>query len=348
MNPVAPGNTRKGNEVGAAVNGFLNLYKPAGISSMDALRQVKRITQQRKKVGHAGTMDPLARGVLPVCFGQATRLMEYVVDGTKLYHMVVQLGATTQTYDSEGEPEPVRDPGYVTEEMVTGAFQPFLGRIYQKPPMFSAIKVGGQRLYKLARAGVEIEREARQVHIYGITLVEFSLPLITLDVECGRGVYMRSLAHDMGMALGCGGFVVDLERRFCAGFRSEEGVTPEELEAAVNHAGGRDEWAHYIQPLDIVLRRFGAISVSSTAEKALRNGQDVATGGLAFQPGYLQQFRAYGPGGRFVALVRHNRHERTWQPVKVFNLNTPSPYAGDSPQPVEPQRTTPSFIKPSP
>ena len=329
MNPVPRGNSTARSKAPPTVNGFLNLYKPVGISSMEALRQVKRITGQRRKVGHAGTMDPLARGVLPVCFGQATRLMEHVVDGNKLYRMVVRLGATTQTYDSEGTPEPVRAPDYVTEEMVAQACLPFIGTIDQKPPMFSAVKVGGQRLYKLARAGVEVEREARQVDIFDIRLVEFNLPFFTLDVECGRGVYMRSLAHDLGMALGCGGYVTDLERQYSAGFSSDDGVTPEALEAAVEEAGDVEGWMRHIQPLDCVLRRYRAVTFSGPAEKQLRNGQDVATGRLAFQPGYLEQFRAYGLDGRFVALVRHNRQANTWQPEKVFNLEESSPYAED-------------------
>ncbi len=326
------------------VNGFLNLYKPVGISSMEALRQVKRITGQRRKVGHAGTMDPLARGVLPVCFGQATRLMEYVVDGNKLYRMVVRLGFTTQTYDSEGEPEPVREPSYVTSQMVEHACQPFIGTIEQKPPMYSAVKRDGQRLYKLARAGLEVEREARPVDIHDIRLVAFDLPFVTLDVECGRGVYMRSLAHDLGMAMECGGYVTDLERQYSAGFRSEDGVTPEELEEALNEAGNREAWVRYIQPIDLVLKRYGAITVSGPAEHLLRNGQEIAAGRLAFQPDYLEQLRAYGPDGRFVALVRHNRNANTWQPVKVFNLDTPSPYADDAHDSAAAKPLHPSFI----
>jgi len=270
--------------------------------------------------------------------------MEYVVDGNKLYRMVVRLGFITQTYDSEGDPEPVRDPSYVTSGMVEQACQPFTGTIDQKPPMYSAVKMDGQRLYKLARAGLEVEREARQVDIHYIRLVEFDLPFVTLDVECGRGVYMRSLAHDLGMALGCGGYVTDLERQYSAGFRSEDGVTPEELEEALNEAGDRDEWVRYIQPLDQVLKRYGAITVSTPAEKLLRNGQDIAAGRLAFQPGYMEQLRAYGSDGRFVALVRHNRNANTWQPVKVFNLDTPSPHAGDSHDSGDAQPPAPSFI----
>ncbi len=327
---MSPGNSPTRQVSRATVNGFLNLYKPVGMTSMEALRQVKRITGQRKKVGHAGTMDPLARGVLPVCFGQATRLMEYVVGGSKRYRMVVRLGATTQTYDAEGDPVPGRDPGYVTEEMVVGASREFIGAIAQKPPMYSAVKVDGQRLYKLARAGVEVEREARPVDIFDISLVEFDLPSITLDVECGRGVYMRTLAHDLGQALGCGGYVTDLERQYCAGFASEQAITPEELEDQVRVSGNDDNWLDYIHPLDHVLRRFRAITVSGSAAKSLANGQAVAAGRLPFNPSYLEQFRAYGIDGRFLALVTHDRQGNSWQPVKVFQLEEPSPFAQDS------------------
>lgn len=347
MIPVPRGNSTTKGQNPSTVNGFLNLYKPVGMSSMEALRQVKRITGQRRKVGHAGTMDPLARGVLPVCFGQATRLMEYVVDGNKLYRMVVRLGAITRTYDSEGEPEPVREPDYVTEEMVVQECLPFIGTIDQKPPMFSAVKVDGQRLYKLARAGVEVEREVRQVDIFAIRIVAFQLPYLTLDVECGRGVYMRSLAHELGIALGCGGYVTDLERQYSAGFHYEDGLTPEALEAAVREPLGREKWVQYIHPLDHVLRRFRPITVSGTAEKQLRNGQDVAAGRLTYLPGYLEQFRAYGPDGRFVALARHNRQANTWQPVKVFNLEEPSPYAGDFRNSAEVQQSDSPFTVPS-
>ena len=317
-------------ETSPTVNGFLNLYKPVGMTSMDALRQVKRTTGQRRKVGHAGTMDPLARGVLPVCFGQATRLMEYVVDGSKRYRMEVRLGATTQTYDSEGEVTEVREPDYVTPELVKTAFLPFIGSIEQKPPMFSAIKVDGQRLYKLARAGIEVERAARPVEIFDIRLVDFSLPCLTLDVECGRGVYMRSLAHDLGQSLGCGGYVTDLERQYCAGFESSQGVTPQALEAAVSEAGDPQGWLSHLHPIDHVLRGFRAITLGESTEKLLSNGQSVAAGRIPFPAGYLEQFRAYGSDGRFLAIVRHDLPGNAWQPVKVFQSQEPSPFASDS------------------
>ncbi|MEK7814590.1 MAG: tRNA pseudouridine(55) synthase TruB, partial [Chloroflexota bacterium] len=144
-------------------NGFVNLDKPPGITSMDVVRRVKRITGQRQKVGHGGTMDPLARGVLPICFGQATRLMDYVVEGTKRYLMEIKLGVATTTYDAEGQVTQTSDVSGLTQEQVEAALPCFLGVIQQTPPMYSAIKVEGQRLYKLARAGIEVERKARTV-----------------------------------------------------------------------------------------------------------------------------------------------------------------------------------------
>ena len=320
------GRTGPGRGETPPVSGFLNLYKPVGITSMEALRQVKKVTGQRKKVGHAGTMDPLARGVLPICFGQATRLMEYVVDGTKRYCMDIRLGATTQTYDSEGEITLVREPGYVTPELVKEAFAPFLGAIEQKPPMYSAVKVDGQRLYKLARAGVEIDRAPRSVEIFAIRLTGFNLPTISLEVECGRGVYMRSLAHDLGAALGCGGYVTNLERQYCAGFESSDGITPQDLASEVDRSSNPEAWKSHLFPVDHVLQKFRAVTLGEAAEKGLRNGQAVAAGRAALDAGYLEQFRAYSQEGRFLALVRHERAGNLWQPIKVFHSAESSPY----------------------
>ena len=194
---------------------------------MEALRRVKRITGQRQKVGHGGTMDPLARGVLPICFGQATRLMDYVVGGSKRYVMDVKLGESTTTYDAEGEITSQRDANGITQQQVLSALEGFIGVVDQVPPMYSAVKVDGQRLYKLARSGLEVERQPRSVEIHNVQLTRLNPPELTLDVECGKGVYMRTLAHDLGEILGCGAHVIDLERQSCGGFSSEDSVTLE-------------------------------------------------------------------------------------------------------------------------
>jgi tRNA pseudouridine55 synthase len=307
-----------------AVNGFINLYKPVGITSMEALRRIKRITGQRQKVGHGGTMDPLARGVLPVCFGQATRLMEYVVGGLKRYVMDVTLGVSTTTYDAEGEVSATRSPDGVTLADIETALEGFVGAIMQTPPMYSAVKVDGQRLYKLARAGIEVEREPREVEVHSIQVVEFAPPRLKLDVECGRGVYMRSLAHDLGELLGCGGHVADLVRMRCSGFNADDGVTLDQLTA---DAASDEGWRQHLHPIDWVLRDLKSITVGGHAEQFLRHGQPVSLGRPALDAGYLEQFRAYDAAGRFLALVRYNRPENSWRPVKVFQLDTPSPLA---------------------
>ncbi len=306
------------------VNGFVNLYKPAGITSMEALRRVKRITGQRQKVGHGGTMDPLARGILPVCFGQATRLMDYVVGGSKRYVMDVKLGESTATYDAEGETTATRSTEGITRAEIESALDRYIGVVDQVPPMYSAVKVDGQRLYKLARAGIEVERQARSVEIHSIRLTRLELPELTLDVECGRGVYMRTLAHDLGEALGCGAHVTDLERRSCGGFFDTDSVTLEQLEAEAQEPDG---WKHHLHPVDWVVRDFKTVTVGPAAEKFLRNGQTVSLGRPDINAGYLEQFRAYNASGQFLALVRFDRAGNSWRPVKVFQPEARSPLA---------------------
>ena len=311
-----------------AVNGFLNFYKPVNMTSMDAVRRIKRITGQRKKVGHAGTMDPLAHGVLPVCFGQGTRLMDYIVQGTKRYRTEIELGVTTSTYDAEGEVIKRGEVGDLSLEQVEDTLQSFVGLVEQRPPMYSAVKVQGQRLYKLARAGIEVERAARSVEIHDIRVVDYSPPNLTLDVECGRGVYIRSLAHDLGEVLGCGGYVSGLVRLHCGGFDSTESVTLEQLEEATE--AQRDGWQEYLHPLDRVLRNLGSITVGPPAEKCLFQGQPISVGRQVHSAGYMEQFRAYSADGRLLALVSFDRAANSWRPVKVFQNIAPSHYAPSS------------------
>jgi tRNA pseudouridine55 synthase len=315
------------NQAPAVRTGFLNFCKPAGLTSMDALRRIKVITGQKQKVGHAGTMDPLAHGVLPICFGQATRLMEHVVGGIKRYTVTIKLGEITSTFDAEGEAIRSGDPTGITVADVTAVLPRFIGTVMQTPPMYSAIKINGQRLYKLARAGIEVEREARPVEITAIEIIDLSLPVLVINVHCGRGVYMRSLAHDLGIALGCGGYVTDLVRTYSGGFRLEDSVTLELLEQANAQDPGR--WLQYLQPVDSVLRDLRAVKVSPQAEQYLSNGQPVGMGRAAMEADYLEQFRLYSANGRFLALAKCDRSTNTWKPVRVFRGDAPSPYALD-------------------
>ena len=308
-----------------AVNGFLNLYKPAGITSMDALRQVKRITRQRKKVGHAGTLDPLAEGVLPICFGQATRLMEQLVAGRKRYRMTVRLGATSTTYDAEGDIAEVGSPAELERSAIAAALVNFVGRIEQTPPMYSAIKVAGRRLYELARSGQEIERAARPVDVYAIHIDAINLPFLRLTVDCGRGTYLRSLAHDLGQALGVGGYVTELARLSCGQFKAEDGLTLEKLEAAAS-AG---DWRVHLYPVDWVLRNYPTLRVTREQAAAIKNGQAIP--GEKAPPSAAEETRrAYSPDGVFLALVQFQPDTGCWQPKRVFQSSDVSPYAPQS------------------
>jgi tRNA pseudouridine55 synthase len=309
----------------AVHTGFLNFNKPVGITSMDALRRIKAIAGQKQKVGHAGTMDPLAHGVLPICFGQATRLMEYVVGRTKRYTVAIKLGETTKTFDAEGAVTKSGDPSGITAEAIQAVLPAFTGAVMQTPPMYSAIKINGQRLYKLARAGIEVEREARPVEIYDIQIVEFSLPTVVINVECGRGVYMRSLAHDLGSALGCGGYVTDLVRTYSGGFNIEDSLTLEQIEQA--NARDSTGWQQHLFPVDAVLRDLRAVKISTQAQQYLSNGQSVGIGRAGMEAEYLEQFRLYSEEGHFLALARCDLSTNSWKPVKVFQTAAPSPYS---------------------
>ena len=305
------------------VNGFLLLNKPRGLTSMDALRRVKRITGLRKRMGHGGTLDPLAQGILPICFGQATRLMEYLINDTKEYRMEVRLGVTTDTYDAEGKVTAEEDSSQVTREQIELALQSFRGTFQQKPPMHSALKRDGKRLYEFARQGVEVERELRDVEVFKLDLVDFNPPLLSLDTECGRGVYMRSLAHDLGQMLGCGAHVSSLVRLRTGPFHIDRALSLEELE----EAAAKDRWREFLQPLDSLLLHMKSLVVEENGERYLRHGQPISLGHQGLYAGYLESYRIYSSDGRFLAVVRFDRPNNRWDPHKVFHINEPSPYA---------------------
>ena len=295
---------------------------------MEVLRRIKRIVGARQKVGHGGTMDPLATGVLPVCIGQATRLMDHVVNSVKIYRAEITLGVTTTTYDAEGEvvTETPEIPN-LTLEMVQENLQAWIGVVNQTPPMYSALKIDGNRLYKLARAGLDVERKTRAVTIYGITILEFSYPKLIIEVECGKGTYIRSLAHDLGESLGCGGHISDLVRLLCGGFSSKQSITLEQLEKSSENPEG---WQKHLHPLDQVLTGLKSITLETQAENQLRHGQAVYPDGTELKPEHQEERRAYNSQGVFIALVRFDNIANAWRPIKVFQLDTPSPYAHSS------------------
>ncbi len=299
----------------AEVHGILSMIKPPEWTSMDVVRRVRRLTGQ-KKAGHAGTLDPQATGVLPVCIGQATRVMEYLVDSPKTYAAVVRLGEATDSYDALGQVTETADASGVTLGEVDAALDAYRGVFGQVPPMFSALKRDGKRLYDLARAGVEVARPPREVEIYRLEVREWSPPEVRLEIDCGRGMYVRSLAHDLGVDLGCGGHLKELSRLRSGPFRMGESITFEELESACE--GG--DWRRLLFAVDHPLLHLRAAIVGREKEEAMRRGESVF---LGLRPGGEQDglCRAYSAGdGRFVGLLGPARARGQWRPVKVFRL----------------------------
>ena len=303
------------------IDGFFNIDKARGMTSMEVVRQVKRLCAQRH-VGHGGTLDPEATGVLPVCLGQATRLMEFVVDGEKEYLAAVRLGITTDTYDATGQVMSEHDFSEVTLDSLTAALDSLRGTIQQIPPMYSALKQQGRRLHELARAGIEVERAPRTVEVSQLDLVHWDSPVITLSIRCSRGVYIRSLAHDLGQTLGCGAHLAQLRRLQTGPFHEEQAVSLEQLKQAMDDGS----WAALLYPPDYAVLRRGAVVLRVAEEHQVLSGQPVPLSPRTHYAEHMEMRRAYSTDGRFVALLRFNRTLRMWQPVKVFHLATPSPY----------------------
>jgi len=223
------------------VHGIINVNKPPNLTSRQVVDRVKRILKMRK-AGHAGTLDPNATGVLLVCLGDATKLFQYLQEGEKEYEATLTLGIETDTLDSDGNVTRIIDPKEVTEEQIANVFNKFLGEIEQIPPMFSAVKVGGKRLYELARKGITIERPPRKVTIYELEVLEinnlfssrncenFGQPLVKFRAVCSKGTYIRTLAADIGTALGCGAHLSALTRTKSGTFNLSDAVTLAEIE----------------------------------------------------------------------------------------------------------------------
>jgi len=289
-----------------SLNGFLNIDKPAGMTSHDVVARVRRGLHV-KKVGHAGTLDPMATGVLIVCMGPATRLSEYVMQSTKRYRARVRLGATTDTYDADGEILSETDASHITLEDIEQALSPFVGDIAQVPPMYSAIKQGGRKLYKLARAGETVERAPRAVSIVALEVSEWASPEFTLDVTCSAGTYIRSLAYDLGAALGVGAHLAGLVRTASGFFTLENAVSLDELTAA---EGG---WwrAHLVRPQD-ALRDWPTVSLNEIDADHIRHGRTIS--GADMTDDTLAW--ALEADGSLLAVLR--AEAGIWQPHKVF------------------------------
>ena len=333
------------------IHGVLNIYKEPGYTSHDVVAKLRGIVKQ-KKIGHTGTLDPAAEGVLPVCLGMGTKLCDLLADHDKTYRAVLLLGKETDTQDTTGRILCERETGRLTPDEVRRAAERFVGEYQQIPPMYSALKVGGKKLYELARAGREIERKPRPVAIYELTVENIDLPRAVLTVRCSKGTYIRTLCHDIGQALGCGGCMEQLIRTRVGRFSAEEALTlsrVQELEEA-----GR--LAEAVISLDGMLDHYPAVVLEDPLlERLARNGNplpgketgllpdketgllpdketgllpDRETGPLPGAAGQtakeeaavsaLRAVRIYDSGRRLIGLYEQESKGGRWMPKKMF------------------------------
>ena len=308
------------------MDGILNINKPGGPTSFSIVSKIKRLCGERR-VGHAGTLDPASTGVLPVCLGNGTRIIEFLMDSTKTYRAEIELGTATDTYDSSGTITQTSDSSDIDLAQLKSALSSFYGQIYQVPPMFSALKHQGKPLYEWARAGITVERRSRPITIHKLEIINWLTPLVTVEVTCSKGTYIRSLAHDLGQVLGCGAYMKNLVRLKYGLFDIEDSVSIEQLEDAVNHG----HWHQYVYPVDSVLSHWTAVVVGDDAEQAIINGRPVILDeavndnqsgnperqvlNVPFEHNYC---RAYSGDGRFLAVLRFDPEKEHWQPRKVF------------------------------
>lgn len=301
-------------------DGFLNLRKPAGPTSHRVVQLIRRWSGGGR-VGHGGTLDPEAEGVLPIGLGYGTRLLEFIPE-PKVYRAQVVFGAETDTYDATGEVVVRHDIHGLDKTALEHASRQFLGEIQQRPPRYSALKRQGQPLYRLARQGVVVEVAPRAVRVYRLELRQWAAPVATIEVECGRGTYIRSLAHDLGQVLGCGAYLQSLVRTQVGGFTLEESLSLDELERAFEEGQGQS----LILPLDFPVRHWPAVHLSSEQVESVLQGKDlvltctVAQGETAGETGGSEggRRRAYGPSGELVALLEQGPEATMWHPFKVF------------------------------
>lgn len=299
-------------------NGIINVYKEKGFTSHDAVARLRGICRM-KKIGHTGTLDPEAVGVLPVCFGSGTKLCDMLTEWDKEYLAVMRLGVSTDTQDMTGKILSQCDEQEIrllTDETVRSAVMAFVGDYDQVPPMYSALKVNGRKLYELAREGKEVERKARRVHIADIEIQDIAVPLVTMRIVCSKGTYIRTLCHDIGARLGCGAAMESLVRSRVGIFRIEDALTLSQLE----QMQAEDKISDVIISPDAVFAKDRAVTVNEHGLKPLQNGNCLTPGQLTEQTCFAddEQVRLYDNEGRFYGIYGYSGDERILRPVKMF------------------------------
>ena len=296
------------------INGIIVVHKEAGYTSHDVVARLRGIFKQ-KKIGHTGTLDPEAEGVLPVCLGNGTKLCGMLTDKEKEYVAELLLGIFTYTQDMTGQILN-RRPVNVSEDRVRSACDSFIGEYAQGPPMYSALKVRGKKLYELARAGKEVEREARPELIHRLEILECRLPVVLFRVVCSKGTYIRTLCADIGEKLGCGGTMKSLQRTGVGSFHLEDALTLDKLQQR------KDEGtlAEAVLPVDSVFEACGSLHVRQEYLKLLKNGNVLLAEQMeeksVYPPG--DWVRVYEPEGSFAGIYTYDEERRCYRPVKMF------------------------------
>ncbi len=294
--------------------GIINVDKPTGITSMDVIRKIRKASGLRR-VGHGGTLDPRATGVIPVAVGTATRLLEYLLDGNKSYIATIQLGIRTNTYDSEGVITEYCDPGEIAQEHITDTLSNFQGEIMQTPPMYSAVKIKGKRLYELARKGISVQRKSRKVSIHNLSLLEFESPMLRIIIECGKGFYVRTFADDLGQVLGCGAFLKSLRRLSSGPFRIEQSTKLKKVLLAFEE--GRS--FEILQEPGICIEEAQRLDLTELETQLVRDGRPISASADKNPHEESGMGRAYSSAGHLLAVMRHDFASSEWRPEKVFN-----------------------------
>ena len=299
--------------------GILNINKPTGWSSFQAVSFVRSYTGLRR-VGHAGTLDPLATGVLLVCLGQAVKISRHLMELPKKYRTQITLGRATDTYDAAGRTVKEGDASFVSEAQLLRELSGFVGDILQVPPPYSAVKHGGRRSYRYARAGRPIALAPRRASIHTIHLVTYEPPSLTIEIACSKGTYVRSIAHELGQKLGCGAYVSDLVRVGIGPFTIDGAISADELSRAFKAS----DWRRLLLPIDAGLGHLPVVTLDTDDAHHVLHGRSVTISARTLPAPNGQSpnlWRGYGPDGALLSLLQLDGKKMAWQPKTVFNRN---------------------------
>ncbi len=288
------------------MNGLLIVNKPVGPTSHDVVYKIRKWSGERR-VGHTGTLDPLASGVLIICLGTATRISEYILHTDKRYTAVIRLGQTTATYDSQSRVL-VQRAVNLSADHIAATLTKFKGVIQQTPPSYSALQIQGRRAYDMARQGEEVDLKPRTVTVYSLNIVSWKSPDLTLDIACSSGTYIRSIAHDLGQALDCGGHIVSLIRTATGPFTLADAIPLNDLQTLKPN-----QFVRLLRPTDQALLDWPEVRLDAEGANRIQHGNPVP-----LTPGATGLGRAYDPRGRLVALVEADPANNEWKPKKVL------------------------------